>query len=506
MITYICGSAIKYSEFPKAFWDELDKLMADKDEIIVGGTDFDHRVSTRCLTRHYENISIVRDSTLKKRISTSRIEALMPSYIKMLKKCDRMIAVWDGESNEVFVNVMLLLALHKKCKLYLIRSEKCVDIEITDDFSPYLYVHEGWNITDMKGVLKDCGFEDQMIDCMLNDGVLSEQFITEIICKAPVSLTKKRNLFKRLQEKNNLNLKLFNIVSGMIKNGDDFELVKQPVLEFFGQFGGYINNCLSALNLAEQSCKYSHYYLFEEWYDKELFMVKSISDGMFFSLDKVMDYVKRKDRCYKENPDGEWYRLEVWDDALGQWRGNYIHKYDLYIYKGEICWFREFHAEKNKAGIWYFVPCDISFYEGDSDLTMQTPFKAGDIVNVDCRPFGPAFHALIVEGDYQSDCCMPQILFRIPGTDKWAVTALKHKMFYRNIECEYYEPVLSPLYRLRTVKEDEFIKEDELLVRIAKELNGDEEKGYEFARTLPDRFMDGASDEEVLKAWKSAKN
>ena len=35
MITYICGSMIKYSQFPNEFLKELDALMKDGDEILV---------------------------------------------------------------------------------------------------------------------------------------------------------------------------------------------------------------------------------------------------------------------------------------------------------------------------------------------------------------------------------------------------------------------------------------------------------------------------------------
>ena len=44
MITYICGSDIKYSEFPKKFWEELETCMERGDEILLGDSDFAHRV------------------------------------------------------------------------------------------------------------------------------------------------------------------------------------------------------------------------------------------------------------------------------------------------------------------------------------------------------------------------------------------------------------------------------------------------------------------------------
>ena len=41
MITYICGSMIKYKQFPEEFLKELDVLMKDGDEILLGDSDFD---------------------------------------------------------------------------------------------------------------------------------------------------------------------------------------------------------------------------------------------------------------------------------------------------------------------------------------------------------------------------------------------------------------------------------------------------------------------------------
>ena len=65
----------------------------------------------------------------------ARIKYAMPTNVKMMKNCDRMIAVWDGESEEVFINMLLLLALNKKCRLYHIPSGTCVEIEKIDDLN-----------------------------------------------------------------------------------------------------------------------------------------------------------------------------------------------------------------------------------------------------------------------------------------------------------------------------------------------------------------------------------
>ena len=132
------------------------------------------------------------------------------------------------------------------------------------------------------------------------------------------------------------------------------------------------------------------------------------------------------------------------------------------------------------SGSWYYTAFDKKFIGGLSDLSIPTPFKAGDIVEVDCRPFGPPFRALIVEGRYQNDDSFPTILFKVPYTDKWEMTGLKYKMFYKDADGGTYVPRLSPLYRLRSVGKDEFNEADELLVKVAEWIAGDEERGAAF--------------------------
>ncbi|MBR3278616.1 MAG: hypothetical protein IKG01_06975 [Lachnospiraceae bacterium] len=503
MITYICGSGIRYGGFPGEFWKDVDKLMADGDEILLGDSDFDHRVYGRCRNKSYENVSVIRNSTRIKRLQ-SRVAALMPSCAAMAAKCDRMIAVWDGESQEAFISILLLLAHHKKCRLYHLPSSLCVEIETPDDLRPYVPAREGWTREDMEEIFKECGFGDQMTGFITGGTALHETKIAEIICKAPVSIKKKRGMLERLQKKNNLNHEVFNEVDLLIKNGSGPELVKQAVTDAFGMSGTYLSNCIKEISNAEAGLKNAIYYLFLEWYYAELFIEKSEPAGMFDSFKQVKEYVRRIEKYCGEDG-GSWYRLEAWDRNYGEWGAGLAHTYDYYFYKGEICWFTEFRQERQKDGIAYHAPCSTSFLDGTSNLNLPTPFGPGDIVNVDCRPFGPPFHALITEGRYQGDCCMPQILFKIPNTDRWTVSALKHQFFYKNLENVYYSPALSPLYRLRAVREDELTEDDALLMRIGRELKGDEEKGYEFGRAFPGRFMEGADDGEVTRLWESIK-
>ena len=210
MITYICGTnGIHYREFPKAFWEDVRTLMNNGDEILLGDSDFDHRVYGRCRSRQYEKVSVMRLVPPKHRYPMARIKYAIPTNVKMMKNCDRMIAVWDGESEEVFINILLLLALNKKCRLYHIPSGTCVEIGTLEDLKPYVSECHGWTNEDIRGVLRKCGFSEEMISYNTENCDFREHDIAEIICKAPVSLRAKTDMLVSLRKKNSINYNSF---------------------------------------------------------------------------------------------------------------------------------------------------------------------------------------------------------------------------------------------------------------------------------------------------------
>ena len=146
MITYICGSMIKYSQFPDEFLKELNNLMEEGDDILLGDNDFDHRVYGRFTNKQYKNVSVMKEGPVRKRWRFVRMESMLNSFVSMSKKCDRMIAVWDGESPDAFVNILLILALHKKCRMYYLPSGKCFEIFSVEDIIPYVPERQWWLI------------------------------------------------------------------------------------------------------------------------------------------------------------------------------------------------------------------------------------------------------------------------------------------------------------------------------------------------------------------------
>ena len=165
----------------------------------------------------------------------------------------------------------------------------------------------------------------------------------------------------------------------------------------------------------------------------------------------VKKYIENEE---KENDTGEgYYRMEVWDDYD---INHDEERYDYYFYNGEWCWFQKLIPKEQDNGNKYYMPESRRFTSGDLDLSIETPYQPGDSVYIDCRPFGPVFYAMILNARHQYDCCFPTILFKVLGTEAWRIEPLKHRRFYKDLELGTYEPMLSPLYRIRKVTMDDF--------------------------------------------------
>ena len=493
MVVYYCGSLIRYADIPHELWEDVDACIAAGDEILVGNDGFGHRVYGRCKSRQYVNASVCKTTKPYPKLSCDE---------ELVQKCDFMVAVWDGESHEVLVNILLLLALQKKCRLYYLPSDSCIEISSVDELEPLVPDREGWTPQLVRKILKACGFGKEMLDHMLESGIPSESVLTDIVCRAPVPLKKKHEMLDLLIKKTNVNYETLVKGAAAIREGCEYARVKKAVSEVSGVFGDSLHDAVRELSLAEMGLKHCMYYLFDEWYDHYVLIVKSYPCGLFGTLKQVKRYIKKAAEWEREvtvEPNPGWYRIEAWD--LNGW-DKYELGFNYYVYNGEICWFERMETLREVNGLEHYVPADERFYRGVFDLSVPTPFKAGDIVNIDCSPFGSPFRALVVEGVEQYDCW---ILFKVPFTDNWRITALKHKRFYKNADVGMYEyePRLSPLYRLRSVGEDELGRDaesagdDELLIKISKWISGNEERGAAFWKTWYDNLSNEMTDEEV---------
>ena len=236
--------------------------------------------------------------------------------------------------------------------------------------------------------------------------------------------------------------------------------------------------------------------LFTEWYDTDELRLKSESCGLFTSTHAIEKYIENEE-CDNDTDEG-YYRMESWDAYDTKWENP---RYDYYYYRGKICWFEKLIPQKQEHGNTYYMPENREFAGGSLDLSFGLPYKPGDIVLIDCRPFGPPFHAMILEARDQWDCCFPNIVFKYPGTDDWTLTPLKHRRLYKDIGWYTDEPMLSPLYRLRRVQEEEFTEMDEQLMKLSKMVSGSEEKAAKVWEKWNSAPRDSLSWEKVLEVF-----
>ncbi len=307
-------------------------------------------------------------------------------------------------------------------------------------------------------LLKRCGMSEQMVDHLMVFGDVSEWTFNHIICGAPISLYEKVRTIEEY-------MALHQIEKGILENTYHEMLSAQGELEL----------------LSEWEDSDGMLYLFAEWYDLDVYIEKSSPVGMFTTAKDAFEYIKNEDRMEQEDlsedddrTNGDWYRLELWEKDP---EGRMEHTYDYYIYNGQICWFNEMKGVPQNHGNIYYWPESLAYSRGVTDLNLSTPFSSGDIVAIDCRPFGPWFPAIILEDYDQFDCCLPTILFNVPYTQVWRCSSLVHKHLFYDSECHSYEPLLSPLYRLRKLDESELEKIDTRLLKLKELIDKDSNHG-----------------------------
>lgn len=171
--------------------------------------------------------------------------------------------------------------------------------------------------------------------------------------------------------------------------------------------------------------------------------------------------------------DNCWTVFEKWRRSLsGIWK----NPYTFYAIGDEVVFFEEmgYNEEGRYWEVW------DNTYGGDiaGDLNLRVPFEVGDIVTLDCRPFAPSAHAIILESERGgcADCCLPWVLSKRnretkDGRSLWGGSALKH-----GGGLHISMPGYSMLYRLE-VFEGELSEGEAILREVQEWLDGDPEKG-----------------------------
>ena len=484
---------------PKDVVSCLDEIMSDENEILIGDcTGTDTMVQKYLSASKYKNVTVyVSGSKGSTRNNHGKWDEKhftangRTGYAYQIEKdfhmsedCDCGVAVWDGESKGTFINLVCLCVLKKPCKLYLLKEERWIKVDSLENLKGLTGPEGSISEEDVHEVLTECGFSDEMTEYLVKNNALSPFELIDIISRAPITLNKKSVLFSHLFKRRNLKYEAFVSAVENLSLGKDFKKIKHDIRALadlrgektiwtviFDKSRDIMDAMEGLYSTVGDLYDIKPLVLYAEWYDTDELRLKSGSCGLFSNTEAIERYIENEE-CENDTDEG-YYRMEAWDAYDIEWKNP---RYDYYYYRGKICWFEKLIPEKQEHGNTYFMTGDREFADGRLDLNFKTPYKPGDIVLIDCRPFGPPFHAMILEARDQGDCCFPNIVFKYPGTEEWGLTPLKHRMFYKDISWHTYEPMLSPLYRLRKIKEEEIAEDDQKLLELSKIVSGDEEK------------------------------
>ena len=211
--------------------------------------------------------------------------------------------------------------------------------------------------------------------------------------------------------------------------------------------------------------------VFDLWYDGD---IKDVAYDGFGNqpcadYNKILEYIDWEYK-YEEWDSGSctWFVIKKWaPDEEGRFINTYIY---YFLYGVGICWFaacREYRDE----GPYFRLP-EHKYSSKCIDLNIATPFRAGDIVRIDCRPFAPPVNALILYAGPDWDCCSLLALYR-DDKGRYRTGAVKHTDMWMHLRGDN---MISALYRLETY-DRELSEYDRIYKEISPLIYGDNKKG-----------------------------
>ena len=173
----------------------------------------------------------------------------------------------------------------------------------------------------------------------------------------------------------------------------------------------------------------------------------------------------------KKNP--LCFRIEVLDENFLQ---PYNYEYILDS-RGEALYFKRIKSrEERKTEIY-----DTAF-QGEGMEFIPVPYRQGDILYIDCRPFLDPTYCLIYYVGDDRECCSVRCLYPQCG-DVIGEGALKHGHFYSSILSDSSANYISPLFRAELYngilpKEYQFMEEIRIQLFRNEGLSGEMDKFF----------------------------
>ena len=312
--------------------------------------------------------------------------------------------------------------------------------------------------------------------------------VMELMLGAPVSLETKAEYCQKLMCRDDPFHAALDEITGYL-SGSDYETetkIEMLKWHFEQSFTAHYLSIQNALN--ELELKSGEIFLLREaWYDEDFLEDnESRSSLPLLSLDAALRYIRGEMREESWNEDTEcWTKLEKWGPGEN---GEMEHLYTYYLIRDEIILYDRVVRDSNEHWLWHTDYCDYA--ASHYDLNLPIPFQPGDIVEVNCLPFAPVKHVLLLE--VGSDCCGVSALFRRED-GKWDTGALKHGHCWHS-----YRPMLSPLYRIKSHNKEALFRDESPLWKVQAYIAGDAEKGKSIWEAFYNSWCDGLEESNMI--------
>ena len=321
----------------------------------------------------------------------------------------------------------------------------------------------------------------------LCDKRISHNQVTDLIMGAPVSLEKKAEYCLKLMCRDDYFQAMVDEISNNMPDKEFKAPIKKKLLRrhYEKSFTAHYLALRSALDALELK-------------RGELFLLRTVScedplfdentsrrSVLFLSLEAALRYVRDmiEDECWDKDTE-RWMVLEKWCSGES---GEMELLFRYYLILDEIVFFEKMERDSDER--WGWRSGEYDFVTEGKKLDLPIPYRVGDIVQVDCRPFAPLKHVLVLEVDI--DLSAVTVLFQRED-GKWNTGALKHGQYW-----EHHHPLMSPLYRLRSSNNAMLFRDESVLWRVQKHISGNAEKGKKLQEVFYNSWCDGMDAEEL---------
>lgn len=219
------------------------------------------------------------------------------------------------------------------------------------------------------------------------------------------------------------------------------------------------------------------FYMIANDYREETESYREYSIGAFLSWDHIFEGIEDHLCGEPDDDDLTWFSVEKWTPAEnGRLKCNCTYT----VMGKQVC----------------FCDCtDFSWYEHptfvEPEPNLPVPFHAGDILTVDCRPFAPLSHVVVLEIGDNWNCCCFTALHREKDSI-WKIGEVKHShVFPSSLGYRGF----SPLYRLASFH-GQLPEGERLLEQVSRYINGEEARGAALWNHI---YQISKEDQEVTK-------